>query len=328
MTAHWLDRLYVRLTPAGSFFGDGWGDEGAIEAHLDALARPAEPSPIDLAFVRTRRVRRGIARDGVFTSPLAHALPARSSEARVRLLLPDASPRPAPVCILLAATGDEGLDGRSRFAAPLLARGIGALVLENPLYGTRRPAGQRGVAVRTVADLVAMGRATIEEARALASWLRTRGHAVGLSGYSMGGQMAALSAALCPFPVAVVAGAAPHAARVVFVDGLLARATAFGVLARGMRSEGQGHEGVDVRARLARVLEGTSATRLPAPAPGSAAVLLGARHDGYVHRSAVEALARHWPEAELRWLDGGHVTGFLQHEARRRAIVDAFGRLG
>ena len=90
--------------------------------------------------------------------------------ARVRLLLPEHDLR--GVAVHLAASGDQGFRVRLRFAAPLLARGIGALVLENAFYGARRPANQLGPAVRSVSDLHLMGSATFQEGRVLLRWLR------------------------------------------------------------------------------------------------------------------------------------------------------------
>ena len=41
-----------------------------------------------------------------------------------------------------------------------------------------------------------------------------------------------------------------------------------------------------------------------------------------------EALHRHWPGSELRWVPAGHFTGLvLHHHVHRAAVVDAMARL-
>lgn len=48
-------------------------------------------------------------------------------------------------------------------------------MLESPYYGARRPAGQRGSKLRFVSDLLALGRATIEESLFLLHWAAGEG---------------------------------------------------------------------------------------------------------------------------------------------------------
>jgi len=320
---HWVDRLYVKLNPVGSFFGDGWGDEGAIAHVVQQLRTPPPATRVDLGWGHERHGDGWVERDGVFVSPIADGtLPAESRTGRLRLVLPrSASASPAPVCIHLAATGEDTYQRRRRLCAPLLARGVGALLLENPFYGRRRPARQQGCEIRTVADLVVMGRAIVEEARSLALWLHERGHPVGLSGYSMGGQMAALASALLPFPVATAPASAPCTARQAFVEGLLSRVTSWSALG--------GPGGVDAaRERFSKILDATCLTQQPPPRAPHAAVLLVARDDGYIFAEGARRIHDHWAGSELRWLPGGHVGNYVAGvPALRTAIADAFARL-
>lgn len=279
---------------------------------------PREASEARVAWGRARVVDDRIERDGTFESPLAAELPAESRVAHVRWLVPIHTKTRA-VVVLLGATGDVGHARRTRFAAPLMRAGVAAVLLENPYYGPRRPLGQRDVDVRTVADLLLLGRAAVEEARALCTWLRRQETVdVAVSGYSMGGQLSAMTAATLPFPVAVVPVAAPSSASAVFVDGLLSRATAWRAL------DGE----ADPRDALAEHLDAISLPRLPRPLQPRAAILVGARRDGYVAARSVEALHAHWPGSELRWIDEGHVSGYLRSGGvARDALHDALGRL-
>lgn len=311
--AHWLDRAYVRLTRPGSFFEDGWGGDERVR-RLATAAFAAEVPAARVEWGRARVVADRLERDGTFESPLAAELPRESRVAHVRWLMP-VHARVTATVVLLGATGDVGAARRARFAAPLLRAGVAALLLENPYYGARRPAGQRGVDVRTVADLLLLGRAAVDEARALAWWSRAEGGDVALSGYSMGGQLSAMAAATLPFAVAVVPVAAPTSARAVFVDGLLSRATAWPALAGG-------------RDALSEHLDALSLSRLPRPRRPDAAIVVGASRDGYVAPRSVEELHRHWPGSELRWLDAGHVSGYLRGgNIARGALMDALERL-
>jgi dienelactone hydrolase len=238
----------------------------------------------------------------------------------VKLLLPDDEVR--GVAVHLAASGDQGFSVRLRFAAPLLQHGLGALVLENAFYGARRPANQPRHAVRSISDLHLMGAATFQEGRALLRWLRDERQVplVGITGYSMGGQLAAMVAASVPFPCAVVPMAAPCAPDSVLRDGCLRHLAQWPALAAG---------GDDALARrvLCDHLSRFSVTRLPPPAVPAAAIVVGAAEDGIVPPRESERIARHW-RAELRWLPAGHVSAVLRHQGElRAAIADAFDRL-
>lgn len=295
-----------------------------VQHVVEALRSPPRPKAIELTWGRPQR-RLGVeVTDGVFESPVDDGtLPQQSRIGRVRLLLPAGTTRPdVPICLHLAATGEQSYKRRLALAWPLLSRGIGALLLENPLYGQRRPPGQVGVGMRHVADLMTMGRAAVEEARGLLLSLRASGHTkLGVSGFSMGGQLAALTGALLDFPMAIVPVAAPSSAKAVFIDGLLRRAPAWSALA--------GHEELDaVRSRLVSVLEASDVTLQPPPRAPEAAILLAAQHDGYVAKESAARIHHHWPGSEMRWMPGGHVSGYVGSARHvRAAIEDAFTRL-
>jgi dienelactone hydrolase len=140
-----------------------------------------------------------------------------------------------------------------------------------------------------------------------------RGHVrVGVTGFSMGGQMAAMIAASAPFPLAVAALAPSCTPAAVFVQGYLRHAVDVAALG-----------GPGARELLDRRLRRFDVRALPPPPAGSSAIVVGARRDGIVPPSEPEAIARHWG-AELRWLDAGHVSTVLFHQdALRRAVRDA-----
>ncbi len=323
---HWLDALSARLlvTRQPRFFSDGWGASGVLEKLTRGPQGFAFPELSEVTMRPPRREGRMLVQEGRFPSPAAvGSLPEACREARFQLLLPPEPGPPPPVCVFLASSGDEGFGLRRFIAQELVRQGVGALLLENPYYGSRRPPGQVGPAVRTVVDLLLMFRATAVEATALLGWLLARGHPkVGISGYSMGGSIAAYAAAMFPLPVAVIPLAAAHSSAPVFTEGVLSALPDWEALGRPLG----GPE--EARKRLAAVLSEAATTALPALSQPRRAILMAARQDGFVPSSSTLRLLQHWRGAELRYLSGGHVSAFVTGRgAIVRAILDAFSRI-
>jgi hypothetical protein len=323
---HWMDSLAARLTARRPrFFQEGWG----AQALLERLTRGGQgfglPELHEVTLSPPLRRGRVVVQEGQFPSPAAVGpLPAECAQARFQLLLPavEAGEMP-PVCVFLAASGEHGYGLRRFLARPLLSQGMGVLLLENPYYGSRRPSGQQGEALRTVVDLLLMFRATAVEAVALLGWLLARGHPkVGVSGYSMGGSMAAYSASLFPLPAAVIPLAAAHSAAPVFTQGVLAALPDWEALGRTCG-------GVEAaRARLGSLLEALSITTLPSLPNPRRAIIVAARKDGFVPSASTLRLLQHWRGAELRYVSGGHVSGLLTGRSTvARAVLDAFSRI-
>jgi dienelactone hydrolase len=323
---HWLDALTARLLVARQprFFEDGWGPASLLDKLTHAPQGFAFPELHEVALGPARRQGRLLVQEGRFPSPAAvGSLPASCHQARFQLLLPhEAGPLP-PVCVFLAASGDDGFGMRGFLARELARHGVGALLLENPYYGSRRPPDQRGPAVRTVVDLLLMFRATAVEATALLGWLLARGHPkVGISGYSMGGSIAAYAASLFPLPLAVIPLAASPSAAPVFTQGVLSAVPDWEALGRTTG-------GPDAaRQRLADILSAASTLSLPPLPNPRRAILVAARQDGFVPAAATLRLLQHWRGAELRYLPGGHVSAFVTGRGFIvRSIVDAFSRI-
>ena len=323
---HWLDALAAKVTVARQprFFEDGWGSNALLEKLTRGPQGFAFPELSEVTVRQAKREGHLLVQEGRFPSPAAvGSLPEACREARFQLLLPhDAGPRP-PVCVFLAASGDEGFGLRRFIAKELVREGMGALLLENPFYGSRRPPGQKGPAVRTVVDLLLMFRATAVEATALLGWLLATGHPkVGISGYSMGGSIAAYAAAMFPLPAAVIPLAAARSSAPVFTEGVLSAVPDWETLGRTTG----GPEAA--RQRLAELLSAAATTALPPLSNPRRAILLAARQDGFVPSSSTLRLLQHWRGAELRYLTGGHISAFFTgRSAIIRAILDAFSRI-
>lgn len=317
MSNHLLDRLAAlsfRVTPrASTVFPDGWGDESLLSL-LTTSAVVLEPEPLDIAWSRKEEHPGYRVRRGQFLSPVAADLPEPARLVPVEWLEPGAGG--GRVCILLPAWNDHGFGKRRRLAVALAERGIASVSFDIPYYGARRVVGVDRQAIRTVADFALMGYGAVHEAVALAAHLR-REAVVGFSGYSMGGNLAALASAMVPFPVAIAPLAASHSPGPVYLDGVLRSAIDWAAL--GGRQEAD---------RLRSVLGAASVLTIRPADHHRAAVLVVAERDGFIPDSASQALAAHWPGAEVRVVAGaGHATLLWRHSAELvAAIHDAFDR--
>lgn len=320
------DNLASKL-PTPKLFSGGFGDREELE-RLVARVRDYDPSvALPAPDVSLRRVSGSKEEPdlvGTFRSPAAEILPRESRTGLLEVHAPASGFGPdVPVCLVLAATGDEGFGLRRRLAKQLRARGVASVLLENPFYGSRRPAGQRLSLLRTVEEQFAMNCATVDEARALVLWLHERGHRrIATAGYSQGAMMAIFGAALSEVDVACVPGAGGLRAAPIFVEDALRRRFDWDALSAdaGSQSEAQRY--------FAECLEPVDAGRFPAPRRADAAIIIGARHDQYISPSEVVALNEHWPGSELRWIDTGHLTGALWGiRGHARAIGEALRRL-
>lgn len=302
----------LKLGPARSrIFPDGWGDQPTLEMLSDPTVL-TEPAPdLDIVWGRKAEHRGHRLTRGQFVSPSAALLPAEARVVTFEQMEPPSGK--APLVILLPAWNDHGFEQRRTIASLLLDHGIGSIIFDVPLYGSRRVTGEREQAIRTVADFALMGFGGIRDALSLA---RTLPRARGYAGFSMGGNLAALAAAASPQPAAMAGLAASHSPGPVYLDGVLSNAIAWKAL---------GGHGAEVRLR--EFLTSASALGYESRPHHRSAVLLAAEGDGFVPFDAARALADHW-SAELRTLPGGHATALWRHRPTfALAIADAFGRL-
>jgi pimeloyl-ACP methyl ester carboxylesterase len=304
--------LLLRFGPARSrIFPDGWGDH----ATLDMLSDPSllsQPAPdADIVWGRKEEHRGHRLTRGQFVSPSAALLPPEARVVTFEQLEPSSGN--APLVVLLPAWNDHGFEQRRSIAALLLEHGVGSIIFDVPLYGSRRVTAEREQAIRTVSDFAVMGFGGIRDASSIA---RTVERVRGFAGFSMGGNLAALAAATSPEPVAMAGLAASHSPGPVYLDGVLSNAISWNALG-----------GPDVEPRLRAFLSAASALSYEPRPHLRAAVLLAPTGDGFVPFDAARALADHWG-AELRTLPGGHATALWRHRPTlAQAIADAFGRL-
>jgi pimeloyl-ACP methyl ester carboxylesterase len=292
-------------------FPDGWGDQATLDMLNDPSLLSAPTPELDIVWGRKEEHRGHRLTRGQFVSPSAALLPPEARVVTFEQMEPSSGI--APLAVLLPAWNDHGFEQRRSIAALLLDHGVGSIIFDVPLYGSRRVTSERDQAIRTVADFAVMGFGGIRDALSVA---RTVERVRGFAGFSMGGNLAALAAAASPEPVAMAGLAASHSPGPVYLDGVLSNAIEWDALG--------GH---DAEPRLRAFLTAASALAYEPRPHLRAAVLLAAAGDGFVPFDAARALADHW-SAELRSLPGGHATALWRHRPTlARAIADAFGRL-
>ena len=298
-------------------FRDGWGDPDVL-AWFREIAQTTPPIA-DVPITESPAAANGetVVTDLEFDSPIAEHLPEPTRRARARVITTrEGTER---VVLLMAAWNDHDYRTRMTLAKLLLSRGIGVAMLENPFYGGRRPDPDDPQPMRDVAAFGTMGRATVLEGRVLARHLHEAGHTVGVSGFSMGGNMAGFVAAMVPFPVAAAPLAAAPSPGPPFVAGILAITVDW---------EALGADDLETRRRLEEHLLLASVTAFPPPIRSDAAVMVAGTVDGYVPTAAVQAVHRHWPGSELDWVNVGHGALIWRRKDRLvEGIVRSFDRL-
>jgi hypothetical protein len=305
--AHPLDLLIALMSCWSKLFSHGWGDEWLLTELSERVSYADPPSSIAITWRAARERRGSVHRDGAFASPLK-LLPKEASTAHVRAWTREDN---SAAVVILAASRDEGYQVRERVFSPLVRRGIDLYFMENPFYGLRRTRG--GPSLITVSDHGLMVLGMVWEARALLEHLRERYSRVAIAGYSMGGHMAAITAAVSPFPLACAAMAAGASGGSVYTRGLLSWSVDFTALGGGTTQRAA------AQARLRRLFAVADVTSFPAPMRSDAAVIAGCKRDGYVLRSETERLHKHWPGSTLRWIPAGHFSALV---SSRRALCD------
>ncbi len=217
-----------------------------------------------------------------------------------------------PFLLLLHVNGCQSWDLEAWHARRLMQRGCRVAQIALPYHLERRPARLDSRAAVMTPDLphtlAALGQAVCDAADVL-RWARAEGAGrVIVAGWSLGGLVAALVAALLPLDGALLVEPAANLAWMMTHDGLFP-----GRIRRQLR-----------RARLSqRVLEGWLAPVLPGNLrPGTAPArmrILAARYDRLVGAECVLALWRAWGQPALTLEPTGHVA-LLFRPALARAL--------
>ncbi len=313
---HPFDVIAASLACREKLFSRGWGDELLLSdlSHRASFAQP--PGSICLDWSVGEDWASKVQRDGTFISPL-DLLPAEIRTVHVRAWL---KPGNTAASVILAASRDEGYKMRERVFGALIDRGLDLYFLENPFYGRRRTSSS--ASLTTFSDHVLMNLGSVWEARALLDHLRGSYGKLTVAGYSMGGHMAAITAAVSPFPVACAALATGASAAPIYTKGLLSWSVNLEALAVEPGQQSAAKE------RLHLLIEAADVTRHAPPMRADAAIVVGCARDGYILSEEIERLHQYWSGSALRWLPAGHVTALMFYRgALRDAVADATAKL-
>ena len=299
--------MVARLSRRSKLFSRGWGDELVLAESSDRARYLAAPAPVKIEWRARRTHGSEVCRDGTFQSPVT-ALPDAVKTVHVRKWSREGN---EAACVMLAASRDEGYWIRERVFGPLTGRGIDLYLVENPYYGLRRDG--RGPSDITVSDHGLMALGMVLEARGLLDHLRAQYGKLAVAGYSMGGHMAALTAAVTPMPVACAALATGASASAIYTRGMLSWSVDFDTLGGGAAGS------TAARDRLRKLFDIADVSCYRPPVRADATIVSGCIRDGYVLQSETERLHRHWKRSTLRWIDAGHFSALL---TQRRALCE------
>lgn len=114
---------------------------------------------------------------------------------------------------------------------PLLDYGITSIIVENPFYGSRKPADQSGSCLLNVQDLFIMGGSLVLECLVLFNYLERSNYGpLGVTGVSLGGHMCSLAGCSWPKPISIIPCLSWTTASCVFTQGVLSGAIPWNVL--------------------------------------------------------------------------------------------------
>lgn len=189
--------------------------------------------------------------EGKFMTPLELHLPGlvpeEAQDAHFQMILPKKWREDSfkPVCLHLAGTGDHYFwRRRNMICKPLMKEaGLGAIILENPFYGSRKPADQKASALHNVSDIFVMGGCLILESMVLLKWCEKQGLGpLGITGLSMGGHMASLAASNYPKPLVLVPCLSWSTASSVFTEGVMSHSINWDMLETQYYADGNYRE--------------------------------------------------------------------------------------
>ncbi|XP_055326668.1 protein ABHD18 [Sitodiplosis mosellana] len=236
-TASRLDKIYRRMLIT-RFFEKGWGKAENLRRLFEFRKFVSNrdtcynliPRDYPVQITREEKTSECLLIDGEFLSPmelfLPGVVPPESRKSNFQLVLPLKwkNEKYKPVCVHFAGTGDHFFWRRRNFMAKPLLRegGIGAILLENPFYGLRKPKDQVRSNLQHVSDIFVMGGCLILESLVLFHFCERNGLGpLGVSGLSMGGHMASLAATNWPKPLVVVPCLSWSTAAAVFTQGVM-----------------------------------------------------------------------------------------------------------
>lgn len=256
----------------------------------------------DVPRVRERPVGRiAGARVSRFTFPTLH--PVRYSESNVAAgrLYRNITTANAPLVMIGHGWAHKTLGTIERlYVRPFLKAGFSVAFVVHPLHFGRTPRGTSSGELMVSADVVL----TVEAFRqgvvdmiGAANWLRETGHGrIGLLGYSLGGYLVGIAAAVRGDWSFVVLGGTGDSPVSVILDTSLGKNIRDDLRACGMLD----------RRKLTRSWRIISPGSLRSKVPKSRILMVAGRYDRIMLPASVRRLHRAWGRPHLDWMPRGH----------------------
>jgi len=235
-----------------------------------------------------------------------------------------------PVCILLSGLGDNTMWMRETlFTKTLVEYGIGTLILASPYFLSRQPKLQTSSsAFLYLTDLLVMASLLTVETNSLFDWLHETGEfgPFGISGTSLGGHMACVSASFSYRPLALTPLITPPIGGSPWVQGVLQQSVNYEMLEKDLvnyKKAGICPENATAQEFMMEALTFSEFSKLPKPIVPSATIQVAAKYDQYI-KDSPEILMNCWPGSSLRMLESGHITAHTKQDTFNKAIIDSF----
>lgn len=302
-----------------AFYG-GLAERGDVDA---IFPRPARDVPVQVRATR-HRIARCLAFDSAFTPLNPELTPhyhrhQRNRRAHAQYWSHPDGPRPTLI-FLHSYILDSYLANARWFCLPWLYRhGYDLLLVTLPFHGPRREARHyfsgHGYVAHGLAHLNEAMLHAIHDVRVWMDFLEDRGvPAMGVSGLSLGGYLAALLAAV----EQRLAFCIPTAPAVSIIDNCFEWLPLRWLMQAGMQRSGTALEEL----RQATALH--SALSYPARIGGERQLIIAGAGDRFTSPHLVRLLHQHWAGSRLLWFPGNHLLHLRQgHYLREmRALMD------
>ncbi|HKB07725.1 MAG TPA: hypothetical protein VKF61_05540, partial [Candidatus Polarisedimenticolia bacterium] len=281
--------------------------EGDAWQSLDAAAHFENPSLFYhgdgiVPRVEKRLVGRSAGADVLrFTFPTLYPLPFEESNVAVGRFYRNTGSASAPVVLISHGWAHRTIKTIEHlYVRPFVRAGFSVAFVAHPLHFERTPPGSYSGELVVSADVVL----TVEAFRqgvidmiGAASWLRAEGHGtIGLFGYSLGGYLAGIMAAVRDDWAFAVLGGAGDSPVSPILDTPLGRNLREDLEACGMLD----------REKLRRAWKVISPAAFRPRIPKERILLIAGRYDRIMLPASVRRLWRAWGRPPIRWMNRGH----------------------
>lgn len=320
-----LDPIFACLDNRPKLFSEGWGDLDYLKQCYDKGLEIPPIKKLKIQWTDSTQKENCFIQKGFFQTPYqGHQFPEECQRAFVELILPQTKSKKTPVCIYFGFKGDEGFSRRRKMVLPLVNQGIGALILEQPFHGNRKPKNQQRTSFNRVIDFWNMSHAAVNEGTSLLYWLKENGFGpLGVAGYSQGACMANMVGALFPEPLAIVSFVGAHSAEVIFKQGVMGKYCDWETLAKQFKGNQK-----EAKEFLFKFLGMSDIRNFPVPAHPQSAFLVRAQWDSFMPSFSLPLVHQYWKGSHFKKIRTGHIGSFIFYQKLfQKTVLEGFRQL-